>query len=645
MSIFIRHWLCILFLSMKSSLRRQIKLIVVSHRDQKTFQVAVMRYKNSFAYVQRQVDRLFRDLIFVKIFIDDIIIFFKNLANHLTHLRKMFFILIANEIFVNSKKVFLRYEFVQLLDQRVDSFELSTDEKKLKAIFKLKFSRTLKQLNTYLDLIDWMRRYVSHYSTVSQSLQNRKILLLKNFSIVESIRRKFFAFTRLLNSISVEKIAFDFIQHSLFRTRYLIHFDVKKQLYEDIDASKEFEIDVMIYHVEDDSFYDLKISSTWYSSKSKIQLILFLSRSLKSVERNYWSIELKIAEIVFIIRKIRHMIESVKKSIILFTDHDSTFDIVKQTSLLTIFTNKMNLRLIRAFEYIQRFNLIIKHKSDKQDIVLNALSRLDSENNELTSDSKELNALLITTLIEMNDDFRNKVISKYFSNLKWKKIQDTLEWNSSIKLLFVIDNQLIYRIDQIVIEHVYESRKLCISANIVRDILHLTHFDNYYSEFVKCFDIVSSSWYIHELFKHLREYLRHCSQCQIFQIRRHKSYESLQSILMSKISFHILTMNFVLALSISHSNKFDSAMFITCKFFKRVTIILDKTIWKVKDWVLKLLNQLKIMNWELLKTIISNRDVKFLSKLWNTWFNKLDVRFLYFIVYHSQSNDRFEQSN
>jgi hypothetical protein len=210
------------------------------------------------------------------------------------------------------------------------------------------------------------------------------------------------------------------------------------------------------------------------------------------------------------------MIEFVKKSIILFTDHDSTFDIVKQTSLLIIFTYKLNLRLVRAFKYIQWFNLIIKHKSNKQHIVLNALSRLDNENNELTSDSKILNALFITTLIEMNDECRNKIISEYFSNLKWKKIQDTLKRNSSIKLSFVIDNQFICRIDQIVIEHVYESRRLCISTNIVRNILYLAHFDNYHSKFVKCFDIVSSSWYIHELFKHFRDYLRYCSQCQIF---------------------------------------------------------------------------------------------------------------------------------
>ncbi len=125
-----------------------------------------------------------------------------------------------------------------------------------------------------------MKRYVSHYFTVFQSLQNRKILLLKNSSIAESIRRKFFAFTRLLNSISVKKIAFDFIQNSLFRSRHLIHVDIEKQLYEDIDVNKKFEIDVMIYHLEDEETEE-------YSSKANIRSIFFLSRQLKSVEKNY----------------------------------------------------------------------------------------------------------------------------------------------------------------------------------------------------------------------------------------------------------------------------------------------------------------------------------------------------------------------
>jgi hypothetical protein len=613
------------------------KLIVVSHRDQKTFQVAVMRYKNSSAYVQRQVDRLFRDLIFVKIFIDDIIIFFKDLASHLTHLRKMFFILITNEIFVNSKKVFLRYEFVQLLDQRIDSLELSTDEEKLKAIFKLKFSRTLKQLKTYLDLIDWMRRYVSHYSTVFQSLQDRKTLLLKNSSIAESIRRKFSAFTRLLNSTSAEKIAFEFIQNSLFRSRHLIHVDIEKQLYEDIDVSKKFEIDVMIYHVEDEETEE-------YSSRSNIRLILFLSRQLNSVEKNYWFTELKIAGIVFTIRKIRHMIESFKKLTILFTDHESALRIVKQTSLIISFIDRLNLRLIRVFEYIQRFNIIIKHKSGKQHIVSDALSRLISENDEFASDSEELDALFIIILIEMKSSFKFKIIHEYSTDLKWKKILHTLVKNPVIKLSFKLNDDLIYRTDQVFIKHAYEFRRLCISFNIISDILHIAHSDNH-SGFVKCFNIVFSSWYIHDLFKHLREYLRHCSQCQIFQTRRHKSYDALQSILISNVLFHTITIDFILALSRFIPNNFDTVMFTICKFSKRITLIPENVTWSAKQWALVLLERLELMNWGLSKTIISNRDSKFLIELWKTIFDRLDVKLLYSIVYHPQTDEQSKRTN
>jgi hypothetical protein len=612
------------------------KLIVVSHRDQKTFQITIMKYKNSFAYVQRQVDRLFRDLIFVKIFIDDIIIFFKKFANHLTHLRKMFFILIANEIFVNSKKVFLKYEFVQLLNQRIDSLELSTDEKKLKAIFKFKFSRTLKQLKTYLDFIDWMKKYVFHYFIVFQSLQNRKILLLKNSSIVESIKRKFFAFTRFLNSISIEKVAFDFIQHNLFRSRHLIYVDIERQLYEDIDVSKKFEIDVMIYHVKND---DENLFA--YSSRSKIELILFLSRQLKSIEKNYWFTKLKIIDIVFIIRKIRHMIEFFKKFTILFTNHEFVLKIVKQTFLIINSIDRLNLRLIRVFKYIQRFNIIIRHKFDKQHIILDILSRLISENDEFVSNSKELDALFIITLIEMNSSFKIKLIHEYFTDFKGKKILHILFRNSVIKLSFELNDDFIYRTDQIFIKHVYEFRRLCISFNTISEILDIAHSDNH-SEFVKCFDIVFSFWYIHDLFKHLREYLRHCSQCQVFQTRRHKSYDALQSIFISNVFFHIIIIDFILALSKFISNNFDTIIFIICKFSKRIILISENVTWSAKQWALILLKRLEFMNWKLSKTIISDRDSKFLIELWKTIFDRLNIKFLYFIVYHSQTD---EQSN
>jgi hypothetical protein len=622
------------------------KLIVVSHRDQKTFQIAIMSYKNSSSYVQRQIDRLFRGLFFVKAFIDDIIIYSRTMNEHVDHLNQIFTILINNEIFINLKKAFLKYSSIQLLDQKVNSLNLTIDEEKLKTIFKLKFSRTLKQLKTYLDLIEWMKEYVLNYAAVSQSLQDRKTLLLKNSLIFDSVRRKFSFFIRLLNSTSTKKQTFNSIQSALFKSRRLIHVDIERQLYDDVDVSKKFDIDVMIYHVKDDrenitSSIEL---STVYSSRSSIELILFLSRQLKSIEKNYWSTKLKIAKIVFIIRKIRHMIESFKKSIILFIDHESVLDIVKQIDLVITFTDKLNLRLIRAFEYIQRFNLIIKHKSEKQHIVFDALSRLISKNDDINiSDSKELDALFIITLIEMKFTFKAKIIDEYFTDSKWNKILHTLSKNIIIKLSFTLKSDfLIYRSDQIALNHVYEFKRLCISSIVIKNILNIAH-DTEHFDFVKCYDIISFSWYIHELTKHLRQYLRHCLKCQVFQIRRHKSYDSLQSILTSNVSFHIITIDFILTLS--DIDKYDCAMFVICKFSKRICLILEKTSWKTKDWALTLLSRLKIMNWELFKAIISNRDSKFLIELWIIIFDRSSVKLLYSTVYHSQSDEQSKRSN
>ncbi len=65
------------------------------------------------------------------------------------------------------------------------------------------------------------------------------------------------------------------------------------------------------------------------------------------------------------------MIKSFKKSIILFTNHELALEIIKRISLTIISTNELNFRLLEIFEYIQRFNVIIKHKSEKQHCLFN----------------------------------------------------------------------------------------------------------------------------------------------------------------------------------------------------------------------------------------------------------------------------------
>ncbi len=114
---------------------------------------------------------------YIRIYVDDIVIFFNMLEEHLKHLHNIFDILDKMKICLLSKKFYLVYLSVQLLSQWVDALNLVTLKDKLAAIFRIRFSLSLSQLEKYLDLIDYLWQYISHYTVIVKLLQQQKTFL------------------------------------------------------------------------------------------------------------------------------------------------------------------------------------------------------------------------------------------------------------------------------------------------------------------------------------------------------------------------------------------------------------------------------------------------------------------------------------
>ena len=139
-----------------------------------------MSYRNSFIYVQRIINKIFRSYRhFCYAYIDDIVIFFTSLKKHLSHLRFIFSTLKKMNIYLLSRKSFLDYSFVQLLNQKIDVLKLATAEEKLIVIANFFFSKTLAQLEKYLDFIEYLRQYITYYADITKPLQLRKTFLNK----------------------------------------------------------------------------------------------------------------------------------------------------------------------------------------------------------------------------------------------------------------------------------------------------------------------------------------------------------------------------------------------------------------------------------------------------------------------------------
>ena len=89
---------------------------------------------------------------FVKVYIDDLIIFSKDFDLYLEHLRKFFQLLKKLKIIINSKKTFLNYLNITLLEQKVDVFKLITTQKRIETLINIKFFIDLETLKRYLRL-------------------------------------------------------------------------------------------------------------------------------------------------------------------------------------------------------------------------------------------------------------------------------------------------------------------------------------------------------------------------------------------------------------------------------------------------------------------------------------------------------------
>ena len=77
------------------------------------------------------------------------------------------------------------------------------------------------------------------------------------------------------------------------------------------------------------------------------------------------------------------MIETIKNTIVMFTDHAINTSIVKQITMNSSNTNKFNLRFVRVSTYLSQFRFEMKYKSKKNHIIFDALFRLTSKNEEI----------------------------------------------------------------------------------------------------------------------------------------------------------------------------------------------------------------------------------------------------------------------
>jgi integrase-like protein len=226
---------------------------------------------------------------------------------------------------------------------------------------------------------------------------------------------------------------------------------------------------------------------------------------------------------------------------IFYTDHSASAEIATQTSLKSVSVDKLNLRLIRASQYLQQFRLRVFHRPGKTNAIADALSRLQakktSDTNLMDLDALHANAYT-ATLVELSDDFRAKLLDGYTKDTRWSKVMNILksseESDDPMKavLPYFLERDLLYTTGTSSTE-----RKLCIPRSLVPEIFELAHDSAGHQGFNRSYERLAGLA-IYKGSRLLRQYIAACPQCNQFSTKRHRRIATTDNTATHTLSHH-----------------------------------------------------------------------------------------------------------
>ncbi|CAM4626007.1 unnamed protein product [Lepidochelys kempii] len=306
----------------------------ITHLGLYEFNVLPFGLRNAPATFQRLVDGLLAGLgEYAVTYLDDVAIFSDSWADHLEHLQKVLERIREAGLTVKAKKCQIGLNRVTYLGHQVGQGTISPLQAKVDAIQKWPLPKSKKQVQSFLGLAGYYRRFVPHYSQIAAPLTD--LTKKKQPNAVQWTGKCQKAFNQLKATLMSDPVlrAPDFDKPFLVTT----------------DASERGVGAVLMQKGPDQEFHP----------------VVFLSKKLSERESNWSVTEKECYAIVYALEKLRPYVWG--RRFHLQTDHAALkwLHTVKET----------NKKLLRWSLALQDFDFDIQHISGASNKVADALSR------------------------------------------------------------------------------------------------------------------------------------------------------------------------------------------------------------------------------------------------------------------------------
>jgi len=295
--------------------------------------------KNAAQTFQRLMDRLFRHLPFVFVYLDDILVASRSDEEHLDHLRQVFEILQKNGLQINPVKCVFSVPSLSFLGHMVNAAGITPLPKHVKALQDFPPPSDLKQLQRFLGMINFYRRFLPGIAGILRPLTD---LLRGNPK-------------KLLWS-DLASAAFAAGKAALVSCTALAHPSPNAVVSLAVDAS--------------DSHVGGVLQQLSGSPSPSWQPLAFFSRKLSTAETRYSAFDRELLAAFAAVKHFRFVLEGRKFT--LLTDHKPL------TLAMHRVSPPASARQGRHLAFVSEFTTDLRHIAGKSNVVADALSRPSS---------------------------------------------------------------------------------------------------------------------------------------------------------------------------------------------------------------------------------------------------------------------------
>jgi hypothetical protein len=264
---------------------------------------------------------------FVFAYIDDILIYNSSMEEHAEHLRKVFQRLRENKLYAKLEKCAFGVTEVNILRHRITQEGLMMDDHKVKAILDWEPPKSIPALRSFLGLASYYRKFTKNFAKIAAPLTN----LLKKSAVTydwdEACDKAFGTLKGILVKAPVLKLP---------------------------DFDKDFEI-----------YFDASDFAIGSVIMQDGRPVAFESKKLSETERRWPTHEKEMWVVIHCLKTWGHYIGS--KDVVVWTDNVTLKYFATQP--------KLSSKQQRWQDTLALFNVDIRHKLGKENIVLDALSR------------------------------------------------------------------------------------------------------------------------------------------------------------------------------------------------------------------------------------------------------------------------------